>query len=54
MSKAVPNFRALALRSGELPKFFDGVLSRRAEEAVEKVGPNILRELTAAGGCLLV
>ncbi|MEW5298996.1 MAG: hypothetical protein WDW36_002057 [Sanguina aurantia] len=36
MGKAVPNFRSLALRSGELPKFFDGVLSRRAEEAVEK------------------
>jgi hypothetical protein len=35
LSKEVPNFRALNLKAGEVPKFFDTVLMTRAEEAVE-------------------
>lgn len=35
LSKEVPNFRALNLKAGEIPKFFDTVLSARADEAVE-------------------
>jgi hypothetical protein len=35
LSKPVPNFRAFGLKAGEVPKFFDGVLSARAAEAVK-------------------
>jgi hypothetical protein len=34
LSKPVPNFRTLGLKAGEVPAFFDGVLSARAAEAV--------------------
>lgn len=34
--KPIPNFRAMSLKAGEVPKLFDTVLSRRAEESVEK------------------
>ena len=33
----VPNFRALNLKAGEVPKFFDSVLARRADESIEEV-----------------
>jgi hypothetical protein len=35
LSKPVPNFRTFGLKAGEVPKFFDGVLSARAAEAVK-------------------
>jgi hypothetical protein len=35
LSKPVPNFRTMGLKAGEVPKFFDGVLSARAAEAVK-------------------
>jgi hypothetical protein len=38
LSKPVPNFRTLSLKAGEVPRFFDSVLSGRAAEAVDKVG----------------
>ena len=38
LNKPVPNFRALTLKAGEVPKFFDTVLTRRADEAVDEVG----------------
>lgn len=36
LSKPVPNFRALSLKAGELPKFFDSVLAARADDALAK------------------
>ena len=33
----MPNFRALSLKAGEVPKFFDSVLARRADESIEEV-----------------
>jgi len=33
-TKPVPNFRAMNLKAGEVPRFFDGVLSSRASDAV--------------------
>lgn len=36
LSAPVPNFRALSLKAGDVPKFFDNVLMRRAEDSVEK------------------
>jgi hypothetical protein len=35
MAKPVPNFRAMGLKAGEVPKFFDLVLSGRAADAAE-------------------
>ena len=37
MAAAVPNFRAMTLKAGDVPKFFDGVLSRRADDSIEQV-----------------
>jgi hypothetical protein len=34
----VPNFRTFGLKSGEVPKFFDNVLMRRAEESIQEKG----------------
>lgn len=33
--KAIPNFRKFGLKSGEVPKFFDTVLMKRASESVD-------------------
>lgn len=38
MEKPVGNFRAMALKAGDVPKFFDTVLQRRSDEAIEKKG----------------
>ena len=38
LAKPVPNFRLFGLKAGEVPKFFDGVLSARAAEAVKDKG----------------
>ncbi len=38
MEAPVPNFRALTLKAGEVPKFFDTVLANRASDAVAQVG----------------
>lgn len=37
LSAPVPNFRSLALKAGDVPKFFDSVLVRRADDAVTQV-----------------
>lgn len=37
-NKPVPNFRAMTLKAGEVPRFFDGVLSGRVSDAVAQVG----------------
>ena len=39
LSAPVPNFRSLALKAGDVPKFFDSVLVRRADDAVTQVRP---------------
>lgn len=36
MTKPVPNFRAMSLKPGEVPRFFDSVLMGRAADAVAK------------------
>lgn len=38
MDKAIPNFKKFGLKAGEVPKFFDNVLQKRASEAVELKG----------------
>lgn len=38
MDKPIPNFKKFGLKSGEVPKFFDNVLSKRANEAVSVKG----------------
>lgn len=37
LAAPVPNFRTLGLKAGEVPKFFDGVLSGRAQDSVAAV-----------------
>jgi len=37
LSAPVPNFRAMNLKAGEVPKFFDGVLSSRADKTIDQV-----------------
>lgn len=37
LSAAVPNFRTMNIKAGDVPKFFDAVLSARADEAVTAV-----------------
>mmetsp|Transcript_33238 Transcript_33238/g.73506 ORF Transcript_33238/g.73506 Transcript_33238/m.73506 type:complete len:629 (+) Transcript_33238:92-1978(+) len=36
LSKPIPNFRAMNLKAGEVPKFFDSVLSKRADDSVQQ------------------
>jgi len=36
LSAPVPNFRAMNLKAGEVPKFFDGVLSSRADKTIDQ------------------
>eukprot|EP00878_Enallax_costatus_P000627 GHUV01000730.1.p1 GENE.GHUV01000730.1~~GHUV01000730.1.p1 ORF type:complete len:638 (+),score=262.56 GHUV01000730.1:185-2098(+) len=38
MNKPIPNFKKFGLKAGEVPKFFDNVLSKRASEAVSLKG----------------
>lgn len=38
MDKPIPNFKKFGLKSGEVPKFFDNVLAKRAGEAVSLKG----------------
>lgn len=38
MDKPIPNFKKFGLKAGEVPKFFDNVLSKRAGEAVTLKG----------------
>eukprot|EP00882_Tetradesmus_deserticola_P016887 GHRQ01018066.1.p1 GENE.GHRQ01018066.1~~GHRQ01018066.1.p1 ORF type:complete len:179 (+),score=53.50 GHRQ01018066.1:268-804(+) len=38
MDKPIPNFKKFGLKSGEVPKFFDNVLAKRAGEAVALKG----------------
>jgi len=38
MDKPIPNFKKFGLKAGEVPKFFDNVLSKRASEAVSVKG----------------
>jgi hypothetical protein len=38
MNKPIPNFKKFELKAGEVPKFFDNVLSKRASEAVALKG----------------
>lgn len=38
MNKPIPNFKKFGLKAGEVPKFFDNVLSKRASEAVALKG----------------
>jgi len=38
MDKPIPNFKKFGLKAGEVPKFFDNVLSKRAGEAVALKG----------------
>lgn len=44
-NKPVPNYRSMALKAGEVPRFFDTVLSSRANDAVAQV---LLRACGAA------
>lgn len=37
MAEPVPNFRAQNIKAGDVPKFFDAVLTRRADGSVEQV-----------------
>lgn len=37
LTAPVPNFRAMALKPGEVGKFFDNVLAKRADDAVQTV-----------------
>jgi hypothetical protein len=35
MNKPIPNFKKFGLKSGEVPKFFDNVLVKRAGDSVD-------------------
>ncbi|KAF8072650.1 hypothetical protein HT031_000310 [Scenedesmus sp. PABB004] len=51
LDKPIPNFKKFGLKAGEVPKFFDSVLSKRASEAVAVKGMwwDARRELAAEG-----
>lgn len=36
LAQPVPNFRAQSLKAGDVPKFFDSVLARRAEDSLQQ------------------